>query len=117
MKLVIWAFALALLAGCATPTTMNEMRKEEPRRVLHSKKAVKVIADCVQREWQDMPDLDGRSGATQEPGSNGGYTVATAGSAYFVDIQSDASGSVAKYYAATYRWISRQHLTALQSCL
>ncbi|MGH9949946.1 MAG: hypothetical protein ACRD6X_22485 [Pyrinomonadaceae bacterium] len=116
MKLLIWTLALASLAGCATPP-MNEMRKEEPRQVLHSKKADKVIADCVQREWQDMPVFEGRSGATQESGSNGGYTVATVGSAYFVDIRADASGSVAKYYAATYRWISRKHLIALEGCL
>jgi hypothetical protein len=116
MKLVIGTLALAVLAGCTTPT-MNEMRQEAPRKILHSKKAEKVIADCVQREWQDMPVFEGRSGSTQEPGNKGGYTVAAVGEAYFVDIQADASGSVAKYYAATYRWIARKHLTALQSCL
>jgi hypothetical protein len=116
MKLVMGTLALALLAGCATPT-MNEIRQEEPREVLHSKKADKVVADCVQREWKDLFVFEGRDGATQESGSKGGYTVATSGSAYFVDIQPEASGSVAKYYAATYRWISKKHLDALQSCL
>jgi hypothetical protein len=96
---------------------MNELRNEEPRQVLHSKKAAKVIADCVQREWQEMPVFEGKSGATQEPGKKGGYTVATVGEAYFVDIQADASGSVAKYYASTYLWIARKHLTALKSCV
>jgi hypothetical protein len=116
MKSVIGMLALVLLAGCTTPT-MTEMRQEEPRQVLHSTKADKVIADCVQHAWQNMPVFEGKSGATQERGSNGGYTVATVGEAYFVDIQADASGSVAKYYAMTYRWISRKHLAALQDCL
>lgn len=116
MKLIICTLTLALLTGCSTPT-MKEMRQEEPRQVLHSKKSGKFIADCVQREWEDMPVFEGGSGATQEPGSKGGYTVATVGEAYFVDIQADATGSVATYYAATYRWISRKHLAALQRCL
>jgi hypothetical protein len=116
MKLAIWVLALASLAGCATPN-MNEMRQEAPREVLHSKKADKVIAVCVLREWKNLFVFEGRDGATKESGSNGGYTVATSGSAYFVDIQPEASGSVAKYYAATYRWISKKHLAALQSCL
>ncbi|WPN44635.1 MULTISPECIES: hypothetical protein [unclassified Pseudomonas] len=116
MKFAIGVLALLSLTGCATPT-MNEMRQEAPREVLHSKKADKVIADCVQREWKSLFVFEGRDGATQESGSNGGYTVATSGSAYFVDIQPEKSGSVAKYYAATYRWISKKHLAALQSCL
>ncbi|AWY44503.1 hypothetical protein DKY63_29135 [Pseudomonas putida] len=96
---------------------MNEMRQAAPRDVSHSKKNNKVIAECVQREWQNLFVFEGRDGATQKPGSNGSYTVATSGSAYFVDIQSEASGSVAKYYAATDRWISKKHLAALKSCL
>ncbi|MEJ5060598.1 MULTISPECIES: hypothetical protein [unclassified Pseudomonas] len=116
MKYVLGLLSLALLTGCTTPT-MDEMRQEEPRQVLHSKKTDKVIADCVQHAWQDMPVFEGESGATQEPGSNGGYTVATVGEAYFVDIQADTEGSVVKYYAMTYRWISRKHLAALQGCL
>ncbi|VVM36117.1 hypothetical protein [Pseudomonas fluorescens] len=116
MKSAIWVLALVSLAGCATPT-MNEMRQEAPREVLHSKKADKVIADCVEREWQSLYVFEGRDGATQESGSKGGYTVATNGSAYFVDIQPEASGSVARYYAATSLWIAKKHLAALQSCL
>ncbi|AWY44521.1 hypothetical protein DKY63_31490 [Pseudomonas putida] len=96
---------------------MNEMRQGAPREVLHSKNNDRVIAECVQREWQNLFVFEGRDGATKEPGSNGGYTVATSGSAYFVDIQSQSSGSVAKYYAATDRWISKKHLAALKSCL
>lgn len=116
MKSAIWALALVSLAGCAVPT-MNEMRQETPREVLHSKKNDKLIAECVQRGWQNLFVFEGRDGATLESSSNGGYTVSTSGSAYFVDIQSQASGSEAKYYAATDRWISKKHLAALQSCL
>lgn len=116
MKAAIWVLALASLAGCAAPS-MNELRQEEPRQVLHSKKAVKVIADCVQHGWENLSVFEGRSGATQEPGKKGAITVATTGSAYFVDIQPDASGSVAKYYASTYRWISRKHLDTVENCL
>jgi hypothetical protein len=116
MKSVLGMLALALLTGCTNPT-MNEIRQEEPRQVLHSKKTDKVIADCVQRVWQDLPVFEGSAGATQELNSTGGYTVATVGEAYFVDIQADTDGSVAKYYAMTYRWISKKHLAALQSCL
>lgn len=116
MKSAIWTLALVSLAGCTTPT-MNEMRQEEPRQVLHSKKTEKVVADCVQHQWQDMPVFEGHSGATVERGVKGGYTVATVNSAYFADIQAEGAGTVIKYYAATYRWISRKHLSAIESCL
>ncbi|KAB0494305.1 hypothetical protein [Pseudomonas vancouverensis] len=116
MKWILWTLALASMAGCAVPT-MSEMRKEDPRQILTSKKPEKVVADCVLREWQDLPVFAGHDGATLEPGSHGGYTVATVGSGYFVDISKDEFGSVAKYYAATHRWISRKHLEALQRCL
>lgn len=116
MKCALLALSLVSLAGCAVPT-MSDMRQEGPREVLHSKKNDKVIAECVQREWQNLFVFEGRDGATLEPGSKGGYTVATTGSAYFVDIQSQASGSTVKYYAATERWISRKHKDALQRCL
>lgn len=116
MKAAIWVLSLASLAGCAAPS-MNELRQEEPRQVLHSKKTVKVIADCVQHGWENLSVFEGRSGATQVPLAKGGITVATTGSAYFADIKPDAGGSVAKYYASTYRWISKKHLEAVESCL
>lgn len=116
MKSALLALALLSLAGCAAPT-VTEMRQEGPRETLPSKKNAKVIAECVQQGWQNLFVFEGKDGATLESASNGGYTVATTGSAYFVDIQSQASGSVAKYYAATERWISRKHLHALQNCL
>jgi hypothetical protein len=116
MKFIVWAVALASLAGCAVPT-MNEMREKEPHEVTHSKKPPKVIADCVQKKWQELPVFEGKSGATQEPRSHGGYTIASVGEAYFVDIQPEAAGSVAKYYSATYLWISKRHQAAVQECL
>jgi hypothetical protein len=116
MKFILWAVACASLAGCAVPT-MTEMRQKEPRQVMHSTKTDKVLADCVQKKWQELPVFEGKKGATQEPGSHGGYTVASVGEAYFADIQSEGAGTVAKYYSATYLWISKKHEEAVQECL
>ena len=116
MKLIVGALAVMLLAGCMAPT-MNEARQAGPDKILYSKKSDKALAQCVQYEWQNQSLFGVTPEATLQPGRDAGFTVFTAGSEYFVDIQPGASGSVAKYYAVLNNWISAKRLAALQSCL
>jgi hypothetical protein len=117
MRTLIGVVAVMLLVGCIAPT-MNETRQEGPRKILYSKKTDEAIAKCVEYEWHNLPVFGGERGATQQPSRDGGYTVFTVRSAYFVDIQPGASGSVAKYYSVLdNNWIYEKHLAALQSCL
>lgn len=116
MKLFMGGVVVMLLAGCMAPT-MNEARQEGPDKVLYSKKSDKVVAQCVQYEWQNQSLFGVTPEATLQPSRDNGYTVFTSGSEYFVDIHPGASGSVAKYYAVLNNWISAKRLTALQSCL
>ena len=110
------AVAVAMLAGCMAPT-MNEARQEGAYKVLTSKKSDSALAKCVHYEWQNQPIFGGAPGATLQPGRDIGYTVFTEGSQYFVDIQPQGAGSVAKYYVVVGNWIANKRLTALQSCL
>jgi hypothetical protein len=116
MRILIGALAVVLLAGCMAPT-MNEARQKGPAKVLYSKKTDKEVAQCVQYEWQNQSIFGVTPEATLQPGRDSGYTVFTAGSEYFVDIQKGVSGSVAKYYAVVNNWICAKRLSALQSCL
>ena len=116
MRILIGALAMALLAGCMAPT-MKEARQEGPAKILYSKKTDKALAQCVQYEWQNQALFGVTPEATLQPGRDNGYTVFTAGSEYFADIQQGASGSIAKYYAVLNNWISKKRLAALESCL
>ena len=116
MRIVIGVVAVMLLAGCMAPT-MNEARQKGPDKILYSKKSDKAVAQCVQYEWQNQSLFGVTPEATLQPGRDSGYTVFTAGSEYFVDIQPGASGAVAKYYSVLNNWISAKRLTALQTCL
>lgn len=116
MRILIAAVAVAMLAGCMAPT-MNEARQEGPYKVLTSNKSDAALAKCVHYEWQNQPIFGGTPGATLQPGRDTGYTVFTEGSQYFVDIQPQGAGSVAKYYVVVGNWIANKRLTALQSCL
>jgi hypothetical protein len=116
MRILIGAVAVMLLAGCMAPT-MNEARQKGPDKVLYSKKSDKAVAQCAQYEWQNQSLFGVTPEATLQAGRDSGYTVFTAGSEYFADIQPGASGAVVKYYAVLNNWISAKRLTALQSCL
>lgn len=116
MRILIAAVAVVVLTGCMAPT-MNEARQGGPYKVLSSKKADAALAKCVHYEWQNQPIFGGAPGATLQPGRDTGYTVFTEGSEYFVDIQPQGAGSVAKYYVVVGNWIAKKRLAALQSCL
>lgn len=80
IRIIIAVVAMAMLAVCMAPT-MNEAREEGPYKGLTSKKAAAALAE---------------------------YTVFTEGSQYFVDIQPQGTGSVAKYYAVVGNWIANK---------
>lgn len=116
MRKILTAVALIAIAGCMAPT-MNEARREEPYKVFNSKKTDADLAKCVQYEWQNQPIFGGTPGATLQPRYDTGYTVFTEGSQYFVDIQPNGTGSVAKYYVVISNWIAKKRLTVLEGCI
>nr|WP_236534968.1 hypothetical protein [Pseudomonas tremae] len=50
MRILIGALAVALLAGCSTP---SDLMAEKPQMTAISTKAPKAIALCVYPAWQD----------------------------------------------------------------
>ena len=85
--------------------------------MLASKKSDAALAKCLHYEWQNQPIFGRAPGATLQPRRDTRYTVFIDGSQYFVDIQPQEAGSIAKYYVVVGNWIARKRLTALQSCL
>jgi major membrane immunogen (membrane-anchored lipoprotein) len=116
MRILVVALAFVLLAGCiARP--MNEVRQDGAYKVLHSKKTDKALAECVQYEWQNQSLFGVTPQATMQPVRDGGYTVFTAASEYFVDIKQGATGTDARFYVIAKNWIAKARLEKLQSCL
>lgn len=116
MRILIGLLAFVLLAGCmARP--MSEARQDAPYKILHSQKTDKALAECVQYEWQNQSLFGVTPQATMQVGVKSGYTVFTAASEYFVDIEPGAAGADARYYVIAKNWIARARLEKLQSCL
>lgn len=116
MRILIGAFGLLLLAGCAT-SAMNEARSKSPYKTLNSNKPDKVVAQCTQAAWQEEAVFGVDAGAFLQPGNTAGYTVYTTAAEYFVDVQSTDSGTVATYYAKSDTWVAKRRLAALATCL
>ncbi|WP_122603924.1 hypothetical protein [Pseudomonas viridiflava] len=94
MRILIGALALALLAGCSTP---SDLMAEKPQLTATSTKAPKAIALCVYPAWQDY-----RSSSVMSE-TVSGYRI-VAGSEMnrqtddVLNIEKAGSGSIAKLY-------------------
>ncbi|MGP6418579.1 hypothetical protein ACTZGP_07355 [Pseudomonas putida] len=116
MRILMVALAASVLAGCAG-SVMDHSRTKAPYKVLTSDKPEKVVAQCVQFGWQDEAVFGVDAGAYLQPGKKGGSTVYTRSAESFVDVISDASGTVLNYYAQKDDFVAKRRLAALATCL
>jgi len=110
------ALATTLLAGCAG-SAMEDARTQTPYKTLSSEKPEKDVARCVQFAWQDEAVFGVDAAAYLQPGKKGGSTVYTRSAESFVDLSTDASGTVLNYYAQKDDFVAKRRLAALATCL
>lgn len=116
MRILMVALAATLLAGCAG-SVMDDARTKTPYKVLTSDKAEKDVARCVQFGWQDEAVFGVDAAAYLEPRESGGTTVYTRSAESFVDVITEASGTVLNYYAQQDDFVAKRRLAALATCL
>ena len=116
MRILMVALAVTLLAGCAG-SVMDDARTKAPYKVLTSDKAEKVVAQCVQFGWQDEAVFGVDAAAYLEQRKSGGTTVFTRSAESFVDVSTDASGTVLNYFAQKDDFVAKRRLAALATCL
>jgi hypothetical protein len=116
MRILMVALAATLLAGCAG-SAMNDARTKAPYKTLNSDKPAKDVAQCVQFSWQDEAVSGVDAAAYLEPGAKGSTTVYTRSAESFVDVTTDASGTVLSYYAQQDDFVAKRRLAALATCL
>ncbi|PMW97022.1 hypothetical protein C1X59_23210 [Pseudomonas sp. FW215-R2] len=116
MRMLMVALAATLLAGCAG-SAMEDARTQTPYKVLSSDKPEKVVAQCVQFAWQDEAVFGVDAAAYLQPGKKGGSTVYTRSAESFVDVTTNASGTVLSYYAQKDDFVAKRRLAALATCL
>ena len=116
MRILMVALAATVLAGCAG-SVMDNARTQTPNKVLTSNKPEKIVAQCVQFAWQDESVFGVDAGAYLQPGKKGGSTVYTRSAESFVDVSTDASGTVLNYFAQKDDFVAKRRLAALATCL
>jgi hypothetical protein len=114
MKLLIGVVALALLAGCTSPS--NKARAIGPYKTYASQKAINVVAQCVEYAWQDEAMVGGEAEAFMQSGKEG-FTVYTTGAEYFVDVQRKGTATQLSYYAPANTLAADRRGAALATCL
>ena len=116
MRILMVALAVTLLAGCAG-SVMSDARSKPPYKTLNSDKPARDVAQCVQFSWQDEAVFGVDAAAYLQPGKKGGSTVYTRSAESFVDLSTDASGTVLNYYAQKDDFVAKRRLAALATCL
>lgn len=89
MKLFVGALAVALLAGCSSP---SDLMSTSPAVTVASAKTPKAFALCVFPEWQEH-----NSNASMTE-TSAGYRLVNGFADDVLDISQTKSGSVAKLY-------------------
>lgn len=97
MKIAIVLMAAALMAGCAAPS--NSARSGGPVKTLASQKTSAEVAQCVQVSWQDTKLFGDTADVFLDRLDDGGFTVFTTQSQYFVDVLRQGGGSEVRFYA------------------
>ncbi|MEJ5057898.1 MULTISPECIES: hypothetical protein [unclassified Pseudomonas] len=116
MRILMVALAVTMLAGCAG-SVMSDARSKPPYKTLNSNKPAKDVAQCVQYSWQDEAVFGVDASGYLEPGEKGATTVYTRSAESFVDVTTDASGTVLSYYAQQDDFVAKRRLAALATCL
>jgi hypothetical protein len=114
MKLLISAVALALLAGCTSPS--NQARAVGPYKTYSSQKSAVVVAQCIEYSWQDQAMIGAEADAFMQSGEHG-FTVFNTGAEFFVDVQAQGAGSSVRYYAPPSSQAAERRGAALATCL
>ena len=116
MRILMVALAVTMLAGCAG-SVMSDARSNPPYKTLKSDKPAKDVAQCVQFSWQDEAVFGVDASGYLESGDKGRTTVYTRSAESFVDVTTDASGTVLSYYAQKDDFVAKRRLAALATCL
>lgn len=85
------------MAGCAG-YKMDKAREGGPIATLESARPAQQLAQCVEVTWQSQALFGNEADAFTERSGNGGYTVSSHASDYFVDINADGQGSRVQFY-------------------
>jgi uncharacterized lipoprotein YajG len=115
MKLIVGALAVALLAGCTTP---SDLLHGQPELSASTKKDPKTYALCVYPSWQDY-----RSSSVMSETENGYRIVAgndiNGQTDDVLDIRKAAGGSAVKLYQRmAWQQLGRADLkNSFNSCL
>jgi hypothetical protein len=114
MKFLIPAVALAMLAGCTSPS--NLARAVGPYKTYSSQKTAAVVAQCIEYSWQDEALMGAEADAFMQS-SEKGFTVYNTGAEFFVDVQAQGGGSAIRYYAPKSNPAAERRGAALATCL
>lgn len=114
MKFLIPLVAVAVLAGCTSPS--NQARAVGPYKTYSSQKAAAVVAQCIEYSWQDQAMIGAEADAFMQSGEKG-FTVYNTGAQFFVDIQAHGGGSAISYYAPPSSQAAERRGAALATCL
>jgi hypothetical protein len=114
MKFLIPAVALAMLAGCTSPS--NLARAVGPYKTYSSQKTAAVVAQCIEYSWQDEALMGAEADAFMQS-SEKGFTVYNTGAEFFVDVQPQGGGSAIRYYAPKSNPAAERRGAALATCL
>jgi len=96
---------------------MSDARSKPPYKTLNSDKPAKDVAQCVQFSWQDEAVFGVDASGYLQSGEKGVTTVYTRSAESFVDVTTDASGTVLSYYAQRDDFVAKRRLAALATCL
>ncbi|WP_122663482.1 2-oxoacid ferredoxin oxidoreductase [Pseudomonas viridiflava] len=114
MKFLIPVMALAVLAGCTSPS--NQARAVGPYKTYSSQKAAAVVAQCIEYSWQDEALMGAEADAFMQS-TEKGFTVYNTGAEFFVDVQPQGVASAIRYYAPASNPAAERRGAALATCL
>lgn len=114
MKLLISAIALAVLAGCTSPS--NQARAVGPYKTYSSQKPANVVAQCIEYSWQDEAMIGSEADAFMQS-TEKGFTIYNTGAEFFVDVQAQGASSAILYYAPPSNVAAERRGAALATCL
>jgi hypothetical protein len=116
MRILIGALAVALLAGCSTPS-MTDMRAKGPAKTYSSVKKEDVLSKCILFAWQDGELSGGGMPMGMQPGRSAGPSVYAGNREYFADVSDTSAGASVKYYEVGNTWGSKILRSELEACL
>lgn len=112
--LVPAALAVAVLAGCTSPS--SQARLGGPYKSYSSHKTAAVVAQCIEYAWQDEALLGSEADAFMQSGKDG-FTIYNTGAEFFVDVKPAGGGAAVSYFAPPTSQSAERRGAALATCL